>query len=100
MYSDAIKFPPNRSSQWCDFVKSTLVKNPDIRPSATALLKHSWWVEQLQSERDSLGGPPADCSQGLALSLVAWATMQLVCMPEVANMAVLGPHFWPALSQA
>jgi aurora kinase len=42
MYSDAVKFPPNRSFQWCDFVKSTLVKNPDIRPTATALLKHPW----------------------------------------------------------
>lgn len=42
MYSDAIKFPPNRSPQWSDFVKSTLVKNPDVRPTATALLKHPW----------------------------------------------------------
>jgi serine/threonine protein kinase len=42
MYSDAIKFPPNRTPQWCDFVKSTLVKNPDVRPTATALLKHPW----------------------------------------------------------
>lgn len=42
MYSDAIKFPPNRSTQWSDFVKSTLVKSPDIRPTATALLKHPW----------------------------------------------------------
>jgi serine/threonine protein kinase len=42
MYSDAIKFPPNRTTQWSDFVKSTLVKNPDTRPTATALLKHPW----------------------------------------------------------
>jgi hypothetical protein len=42
MYSDAIKFPPNRSPQWSDFVRATLVKNPDLRPSASALLKHPW----------------------------------------------------------
>jgi hypothetical protein len=42
MYSDSIKFPPNRSALWSDFVRTTLIKAPDARPSATALLKHPW----------------------------------------------------------
>jgi aurora kinase len=42
MYSDAIKFPPNRTPQWTEFVKAALVKSPEVRPTATALLKHPW----------------------------------------------------------
>ncbi len=42
MYSDAIKFPPNRSAQWADFVRAALLKGPDVRPSATVLLQHPW----------------------------------------------------------
>eukprot|EP00879_Flechtneria_rotunda_P023005 GHRR01024316.1.p1 GENE.GHRR01024316.1~~GHRR01024316.1.p1 ORF type:complete len:327 (+),score=110.61 GHRR01024316.1:681-1661(+) len=42
MYNDAIKFPPNRSPQWSEFVKAALIKDPDMRPTATALLKHPW----------------------------------------------------------
>lgn len=42
MYSDAIKFPPNRTVQWTEFVKAALLKNPDVRPTATQLLKHPW----------------------------------------------------------
>jgi hypothetical protein len=42
MYSDAIKFPPQFSSQWADFVRATLVKKPENRPTATGLLEHAW----------------------------------------------------------
>lgn len=42
MYSDAIKFPPNRTQQRCEFVKSALIKSPELRPSAAVLLKHPW----------------------------------------------------------
>ena len=42
MYSDAVKFPPNRTPQWTEFVKAALVKSPEVRPTATALLEHPW----------------------------------------------------------
>lgn len=48
MYSDAIRFPANRSSQWADFVRQALIKDPDRRPSAAALLQHTWIQSNLQ----------------------------------------------------
>jgi aurora kinase len=42
MYSDSIRFPPNRTPQWSDFVRTALVKNPDTRPTASQLLAHPW----------------------------------------------------------
>jgi aurora kinase len=42
MYGDNIKFPPNRTQQWAEFVTAALVKNPDTRPNASQLLQHPW----------------------------------------------------------
>jgi serine/threonine protein kinase len=42
MYSDNIKFPPQFSAQWADFVRNALIKKPETRPSATELLDHTW----------------------------------------------------------
>eukprot|EP00877_Chromochloris_zofingiensis_P008085 jgi/Chrzof1/352/Cz01g12180.t1 len=48
MYSDAIKFPPNRTPQWADFVRASLLKSPDHRPTAAQLLGHPWIQLNLQ----------------------------------------------------
>lgn len=42
MYSDAIAFPPNKSTQWADFVRLALTKNPAQRPDTSRLLQHPW----------------------------------------------------------
>lgn len=42
MYSDAVQFSSSKSPQWADFVRQALIKAPEHRPSASALLQHPW----------------------------------------------------------
>jgi aurora kinase len=46
MYSNDIRFPPQSSQLWADFVRSVLVKDPARRPSASQLMSHQWWVRE------------------------------------------------------
>lgn len=48
MYSDNIRFPMNKSSQWADFVRQALIKNPDQRATAAQLLNHPWICSNLE----------------------------------------------------
>jgi serine/threonine protein kinase len=42
MYSNSFRLPSAHSSLWADFVKQALIKDPEQRPDASALLTHPW----------------------------------------------------------
>ncbi|GIL72692.1 hypothetical protein Vretimale_4397 [Volvox reticuliferus] len=48
IYSNTIHFDPIATPAWADFVTQALIKDPRIRPNATALLSHAWIKTNLE----------------------------------------------------
>mmetsp|Transcript_2165 Transcript_2165/g.5127 ORF Transcript_2165/g.5127 Transcript_2165/m.5127 type:complete len:513 (-) Transcript_2165:43-1581(-) len=95
MNSNRIAFPPAMSKEWADFIRATLSKSPELRPSAELLLAHPW-LRRFPPRDDAPGAsPPPPAPRSIDAAELA-AQISQAALSEWQGKAARAPPQTPA----